>query len=268
MTDIYQPPSANMEERTHRFHGGGSLEDGIEGRYQFSIGAIFDEAWKLVSGKKLTCWIAGIMYFAIVMVFAMVLEFLLGRFGLRSDGFGYEWITRPSADAGHKALADSASNFIQMFVTLPLGAGLFMLSLKLVVAAPVEVTEIFQYFGKVLTLVGATLLMYLMIVIGMCLLILPGIYLAVAYAMTIQLMVEKDLGPWEAMEASRKAITHHWFGFLGLFILVFLVIVVSILTLGIAFIWTLPFILLLKGVLYRTVFGYEGETRVEETAAG
>jgi len=267
MTDIYQAPSANMEERTQRFRGGSSLEDGIAGRYQFSIGAVFDEAWRQVSGKKLTCWIAGIMYFAIVMVFAMVLEFLLGRVGLRNDGIDFEWVFRPSVDAGHKALADSASNFIQLFVTLPLGAGLFMLGLKLVVAAPVEVTEIFQYFGKVLTFVGATLLMYLMIMIGLCLLVLPGIYLAVGYAMTIQLIVEKDLGPWEAMEASRKAITHHWFGFLWLFILIFLVIMGSMLTIGIAFIWTGPFILLIKGVLYRTVFGYEGETRVEETAA-
>jgi uncharacterized membrane protein len=187
---------------------------------------------------------------------------------LRSDGFSYAWVTRPPGDIVHQFLSSSASSLIQMFVTLPLSAGLFMLGLKLVVRAPVEVTEIFQHFGKVLTLVGTSLLMYLMILIGLCFFILPGLYLASAYTLAIPLVVEKDLGPWEALEASRKAMTHHWFGFLGLYILMGLLVLFSALPLLIGLIWTLPFSMLLKGVVYRTVFGYEGETLAEQPAGG
>jgi hypothetical protein len=266
MTDIYQPPSADMEERTQRFRGGGSLEDAIAGRYQFSIGAIFDEAWRQVSGKKGTCWIACIMYFAVVMVFSFVLDFVLGRMGLHSDGLSSKLLAQPPGDVMHQSFASAASSIIELFVTVPLSAGLFMLGLKLVVRAPVEVTEIFQHFDKVLALVGTTLLMYLMIFIGLCFFILPGIYLMLAYTQAIALVVEKGLKPWEALEASRKAMTHHWFGFLGLYFLAGLLMLVSALPLFIGLIWTLPFSLLLNGVVYRTVFGYEGETLVEQAA--
>ncbi|HEY8027378.1 MAG TPA: hypothetical protein VIF60_22735 [Burkholderiaceae bacterium] len=268
MTDIYQAPSANMEERTVRVRTGGSLEDAIAGRYQFSVGALIDEAWKLVSGKKMICCIAAVMNFAIVMVFNMVLQFVLGRIGVRGEGLDYQFFLHPPPDMMHQSMISTTTNILQMFVTLPLAAGLFMLGLKLVVSAPVELTEVFEYFGKVLTLVGTTLLMYLLIGIGLCLLVLPGIYLMVAYSLAIPLVVEKDLGPWEALEASRKAITHHWFGFLGLYISMFFIVLFSMLPLLVGLLWTIPLSILLKGVLYRTVFGYEGEVLPAGAIAG
>jgi len=44
----------------------------------------------------------------------------------------------------------------------------------------------------------------------MILLAIPGIYLSIAYGMTLPLLAFNELGAWQAMEASRKAITHHW----------------------------------------------------------
>ena len=32
-----------------------------------------------------------------------------------------------------------------------------------------------------------------------------------AYLLAIPLVVERGLSPWQALEASRKAITQHWF---------------------------------------------------------
>jgi uncharacterized membrane protein len=134
-----------------------------------------------------------------------------------------------------------------------------MMGVKIAVDAPVEVTEIFAYFKKVLVLVGTSILYYLMIIIGLCLLVLPGIYLMVAYLLAFPLVAEKNMGPWEALETSRKAITHHWFKFVGLYLLLALIMLVSAIPLGIGLIWTLPMSTILVGVVYRTVFGYSGE---------
>jgi uncharacterized membrane protein len=56
----------------------------------------------------------------------------------------------------------------------------------------------------------------ILITIGVLLCIAPGIYLAVAYAFSIPLIMEKDQAFWDAMENSRKTVTPQWFQLFGL----------------------------------------------------
>ena len=99
------------------------------------------------------------------------------------------------------------------------------------------------------------LVMMLLIYLGMILLLIPGIYLAVAYLLAIPLVVERGLSPWQALEASRKAITQHWFKVFGLFLLLGLIVMVSAIPLGIGLVWSIPLMVVAMGVLYRTIFG-------------
>ena len=75
--------------------------------------------------------------------------------------------------------------------------------------------------------------------------------------MTYPLIIEKDLSPWEAMEASRKAIHHHWFQVFGLFFVMGLIFMISALPLGIGTFWTMPMGVIMFGIVYRTIFGAE-----------
>jgi uncharacterized membrane protein len=88
-------------------------------------------------------------------------------------------------------------------------------------------------------------------------LILPGIYLTVGYAMTVPLIVDRKMSPWQAMEASRKAIHGEWWKIFGLFLVVGLIFMVSALPLGLGFIWTWPMFVVLGGLVYRALFGIE-----------
>ena len=85
--------------------------------------------------------------------------------------------------------------------------------------------------------------------------IFPGIYLSVAYMFTWPLIVEKGLSPWQALEASRKAVTHCWFRSLGLFTLLSLIMVLAAFALLIGLLWAIPLMMLAYGVLYRIIFG-------------
>ena len=76
----------------------------------------------------------------------------------------------------------------------------------------------------------------------MLLLLIPGIYLSIAYRLAIPLVVERGLSPWQALEASRKAISQHWFKVFGLFFVLMLIMLLSMIPLGIGLIWTLPLI--------------------------
>lgn len=251
MTDIYQAPSSALTEST-AVEGFGSMEHGIAGEYPFSIREIIREAWEKTSGAKGTVWLATFLY-------AVVIIPLLIGIPLALDALGLSTTPAPGEAMNPIAIVASLlSQLVMTAITLPLGAGLFMISLKLASNAPVSGTEVFAYFNKTMSLLSTMILMYIMIALGLLLLIIPGIYLMFAYYMAIPLVVEKGLGPWQALEASRKAISKSWFRFVGLSLVIMLLLMIAMIPLGIGLIWVVPMALIAYGIVYRNIYGFEG----------
>jgi len=104
------------------------------------------------------------------------------------------------------------------------------------------------------------LLMSVLIFLGFLLLILPGIYLAFAYMFSLPLMIEKEIGAWQALEISRKAVTRVWFRATGFLILIMLLVSLGTILLVLPLIWILPWISLAYAMLYFKLFGAEPQT--------
>jgi uncharacterized membrane protein len=98
------------------------------------------------------------------------------------------------------------------------------------------------------------ILMGIITTIGFILLIIPGIYLSVAYSLTIPIILDQGLGPWQAMELSRKAIGRKWFKVFAVYLITMVIYMISMIPLGIGLIWTLPLMIMVAAVLYRTIF--------------
>lgn len=224
----------------------GSLEGGLAGNYQFAIGEVLSEAWDKTKGVKGTFVLAMFLYF-VINAFA---DFLLELAGIRSG----------TADEANLGFAFWLGTLVHMVVVAPLTAGLWVMGARRAAGAEIRATMLFDYYGMFLPILGLTLLLYLLVVIGLALLVIPGIYLAVGYSLALLLLVDKGLGVWEALESSRKAVTHHWFGFLGLALVLILINVATIFTLFIGLIWTIPLSQISFGILYRRVFGLEPGT--------
>lgn len=241
MNDPYNTPESELTNTT----GGsafGSLEKGIAGDFNLSIGDIFSEGWSKVSGNKGTCLGAvGLLIVAMVVV-QLGTAFVIGLLPLS---------------------AGIAAVLLQIIITMisaPIGVGIALIGIKLVSDSPASATSIFSYFGSMMKLLGLTLLMYLLVAVGFVLLVLPGIYLVVAYMYAPTLLVEKNLGIWEALEASRKAITHCWFKVFFAFLAIGLIVSLAALPLLIGLVWAIPFAMLCGGYIYKTVFGVEQST--------
>ena len=249
MSDIYKPPESQLttgeEEGSY-----GSLEKGVTGEYDLSIGEILSEAWGRTRGNKGTIWLAAIVYFVAAAIISFVAQKIFG-------------VTPYDIEQSDNiALAPQA--LYQLFVSLisaPLVAGMTMVGVKIGRGEQTSAGEVFAHFDKFLPLMVATLLMWVMVSIGFALLILPGIYLLVAYMMMIPLIADKGLGPWQALETSRKAITRHWFAFLGFVIVVILLIIVGSIPLMIGLIWVVPLVSIAYGIIYRNMFGAGPETK-------
>lgn len=240
MNDIYTTPQSELAERPAG-SSYGSVETAQLGEYKLSIGDVLSEAWQRTKGAKGTVIVAIVVY---LVVYAVLLGLAAAISAMISPSIG--------------AVMQLAAGL----VLAPMGAGLFMIGLKRAVDAPISFQLMFNYFAYLLPLIGAAILIYVLVLIGFLLLILPGIYLMVAYYMAIPLIVEKHMGVWQAMELSRKAITKRWFTVFGLGIVLGLLNMIAAIPMGIGLIWTIPMSLIAYGIVYRNMFGVETETQM------
>ena len=239
----YQAPKAELDVVVPAV-AGGSLQDALAGRYDFKIGEVMSEAWRLTKGFKASFWGAAVLIYLLALIPLMLVGALMGF----------------TAGAGGKpnVLVQIVFNLVIATLMAPLTMGMFMMAVKRAAGMPVTFAVAFGYFKKAPVAILAGLLVTLLTYVGVALLVLPGIYLGLAYAMTIPLIADRELPVWQAMETSRKSLTHKWFRIFGLYLLVGLLVGLSALPLGIPLIWTFPWAILVIGVLYRRIFGVSG----------
>lgn len=245
MTDIYKTPEAELTNPLPRGEYG-SIEKALAGDYELKPVELLKRSWANLKGLKTTFWLASLAYGAIYMAVIFLLEAVVGK-SVDPETFEFNLVA---------FIAEMSIGFIMA----PMTMGLFMIALKFSVGAKIEVGELFKHFDKLIPLVLTYLILYILVGLGLVLLIIPGIYLMIALGMSLPLVVEKKMGPWEAAMTSRKAITHKWFAMLGFGLLTMLVTVVAAIPLGIGLIWAFPLVMLAWATLYRDMFGVEDST--------
>jgi len=209
----------------------------------FSVVEALKLAWSNTKGSKGAIWGgSAIMYLILLVLFA-------GEQLLFSSGETAE------AGAGQFSVLGYFLEFISSTVAVLFTAGLMYMGIRKVVGDAVSWRMIGKGFSCAGSIIIATILQTLLIMAGFLLLILPGIYLTVGYSMTLPLIVDKGLSPWQAMEQSRKTIHKVWWKVFIVFLLMSLICFLSLLAAVIGFVWTWPMFILLSGVLYCYLFG-------------
>ena len=142
-----------------------------------------------------------------------------------------------------------------MAVMMPFVGGIVVMCLKHLQGQQVAFGDLFSAFNKTLPLVLAAILINIMVMLGFILLIIPGIYLSICYILVVPLIIDRDLGVWQAMEASRKAITKSWFSVFGMYFVLMLIMLVSMIPFGIGLLWTMPLMAVAFMMMYKKMFG-------------
>ena len=248
MSNLYATPEADLNYNTSSDRAGGSVEDSIAGNVEISMTGTMGEAWRSMKGFKLKCHVAFLLYFIIALLAAFVSLPII--FGLTALG----------ADINTATIVGSAVQMIASLSIMTMFMGIHIMGMRHAENKSVTAGSIFGYFNKIPTVLLCYLVMMIMIMLGMVLLILPGIYLMYAYMFAMPLVVEKNMSAWRALETSRKVLTRVWFRFFGLLLLLMLVNTLALLTLGIAWIWTIPWSVLTVSMVYTKLFGAEPHT--------
>ncbi|MDA3946425.1 MAG: hypothetical protein PF439_07075 [Helicobacteraceae bacterium] len=224
----------------------GSLEKAVSGAYEFSVGEILTEAWERVSGAKLKIVGAMFIYIVIASLATAVVSLFLNA--------------KPYYDAGDQITGftiDMIIGWIVAPITIPLAIGLLLLGYARANDEEIRLESMFNYYIVVWPLFFASVLITILTYVGFALLLLPGLYLSIAYSFTLPLIVDKKLDIWGAMEVSRQAVTKHWFTIFGVNMSLVLLVVLSAIPMGIGLIWTIPLVMIAQGVMYRKIFGWK-----------
>ncbi|MBU6401860.1 MAG: DUF4339 domain-containing protein [Verrucomicrobia bacterium] len=134
--------------------------------------------------------------------------------------------------------------------------GLFYLFLKLARRQPAGVEDAFAGFKLAFVqLLLAGIVVGILSSLGFMLCILPGIYLSVAWALTMPLVIDKGMDFWPAMELGRKVISRHWWSMFGLLLVNCLICVLGLLCCLIGIFVAMPVVVGALVYAYEDIFG-------------
>ncbi|MCZ7663455.1 MAG: glycerophosphoryl diester phosphodiesterase membrane domain-containing protein [Thermoleophilia bacterium] len=197
------------------------IESIVASGYKLDIGAILSDGWRLFTSN-----VGGFLGFALL---GGLLGFLLG-------------IT-----------------IVGMLFLVPLLAGFYVVPLLMLKGRTPVFGDFFGGFRQLGSLVALGVVMGLLILLGTILLILPGIYLSIAWTWAIPLIVDRRMGFWEAMSASMKVVNKNFWETLLLVLLVGVINAAG----GIVFVGylvTIPLGYCILVAAYRDIFGLDLRT--------
>ena len=200
------------------------------------ISTVLSTAFQKQVGFKGTYLVALIIYTAVSIAAGFVSETLFG----------------PSEDF---TWAGFWGELVITLAILPLGIGLGLMGIRRAAQRDVPINTLIEPYSKSLQLMAMFVIMMLLILAGFALFILPGVYLSIAYAFAPFLITEKDMGVWESLETSRKAITAFWWRYFGLMLVGLLMIIAGAIPLAIGLLWALPILAIATGEVFADTFG-------------
>jgi hypothetical protein len=137
--------------------------------------------------------------------------------------------------------------------------GNFIVSAKLLQRQAPGFRDFFAGFQFFLPLLLLSLVTSILIAIGLALLIIPGIYLAVAYLFAACLVIDRRLDFWPAMELSRRSVNPLWFGIFTFILLLVVVNLLGGLLLGLGLLVTVPLSYCALTAAYADLFGFQSD---------
>lgn len=222
---------------------GDRLEKALSGDYDFSVKNILLRSNSLVkSNYQLLIAGCGV----ILLVVAALMAILVGRYSVE----------------GLTQLSQSQQAFIDViviFLMAPITTGLIMQASDLAGKRHTRFHNLFDYLPQILSLAVAQLFVSIIVQLGLYLLIVPGMYVFMASVFTLPIIAQRKIPVTSAIILSFKVVNKYLSGFISLFGIFILLLLLSAFTLGLAMLWVMPLYYATVGLLFDDLFGAKSE---------
>ncbi|MFA5926605.1 MAG: hypothetical protein WCT32_02050 [Patescibacteria group bacterium] len=160
-------------------------------------------------------------------------------------------VTVISGIGNSRGIDPGLRNIIALLLSSWMTAGYLKLLLSYYDGKKLPFSELFKQFRYFWRILGLTLLLGLIVVIGFILLVIPGIYLSLRYQFAMNFIVDKDLGVIEAMSESSRITQGVKLSLFWFMLAVFVVLILGLLALGIGIFVAIPVVWLADVYLYK-----------------
>jgi hypothetical protein len=213
---------------------GGVSSTGAPALQPLGVGETVDAALKLYRSNATTLW----KIVAIVIVPIEVIEVILRRVALPSDVFVHNGTLYTFSSNG----SSSAGTTVALLVVAVLGilaellatGAVFKLQLDAYLGRPHTLAESFAFArGKILSLLWLGIVVTTMIVIGLILFILPGVWLMVASSVAVPVLMLEGLKGFKAVQRSIALVDGRWWATFGRLLLAIVLYAVAAILIGV-----------------------------------
>jgi len=140
---------------------------------------------------------------------------------------------------------------ISFIVSLFISVGLTKILLNIYDKKEVKLADLFSGAPQYVNYLVGSIIYSLIVMVGFILFFFPGIYLALKYQFYCYLIVEKNMGPWEAIKASGKITDGYKWKLFGFIMLSLLINLAGLIALIIGMFATIPLIMMAQVYIYK-----------------
>jgi uncharacterized membrane protein len=219
------------------------------------------EAWSMVRAQMGTWVLIMLVYFVIIFGVSFAMGFVLALVGLAArHGAAGEAVS-----TGANLLGQAITNVVSVCVGAYFMAGIFRAALKQLRGGTIEIGDLFTGGDVTLPMIGGTLLSQIVTIIGMFLLIIPGIIASGGLAFTIPLIADKRAGAIDALKLSWAALKGQAFAMFGFLFVSSFLCALGIFGCGVGLLVTAPIYYISIAIVYNDFFGAmaEPEPRID-----
>lgn len=185
-----------------------------QGSGRLAIGAVFGRAFSGFTHHPFRALLLTFVGLVLPVALIAAVGFALGF----SDAFVLEdgvWILRSDTDP----VVVIAVSVVMMVIWTGFIGGLIALMIGLARREPVGLGRLFAGFGRLLPLFFTLILIWVMVVVGMFLVLIPGFFLAIALFLAPYFSIDERIGPFAAIGASYRGIMRlGWWRVFGTFL--------------------------------------------------
>lgn len=189
----------------------------------FKIGSVLKEGWRLT--KKHLGFLIG---------YQVILYLLLIAFGGESKGFiAFLW------------------NVLGLLVIASAKMGLYNSCLSIVDGITPTLEELYRHWKLLFNWIVTSFLFLLMVIIGLILFVFPAFYVLARFGLFPFFVIDRELGPIQALEAASKVTEGQRWNLFLLFLSCLGLNILGLLLLGIGLLFSIPITLTALAIVYR-----------------
>lgn len=209
----------------------------------FSIGQAVKFGWE---GMKRHFWL-----FASLIVLAFVLSSVVSLLiPCQADA-----VVSEGTDQAYVIKACFWPWLLHMLVNILFLIGFTNVALKVARGEKPLFADFWNRFGVYFKMLGANVLYTLLVLVGLVLFIVPGIYFAIKFGFYPYMVVDKGAGPIDALKLSSKATEGVKWDLLGWFIVAILISLAGVLVFLVGLLAALPIVWIAQAYIYRKLIG-------------